>query len=203
MDKKKLTKEEKEEIKRKKEEEKNKKEKFDEEIDSYRKTSFFEKIPFIVKALLLKWWIYGVICFFVLMGLGQLGVRDYIAVIVCGLLGGIVLDLVYGNLCLLMDDDEENINWVMIYKSKKVYSLILNIVFALIVFFITSWICNAFVILWKNWLNDDSFFLFQEPCTQAIILLIIDQIIISIKQGILKLIDYIKLKKIKKKLEKK
>lgn len=194
MDKKKLTKEEKEEIKK----EKQKKERFDEEIDSYRKTSFFEKIPFMVKALLLKWWFYGAIFFFILMGLGTVVSNTIDRALICGLVGGLLLDLVYGNLCLLMDDEEEKTNWVMIYKSKKIWSTLINIAFGLAVFFLTAYTCSAIISLYPG---EKTFWLFQEPISMAIISLAYDEIIVLIKQGIIKLIDNIKLKRIKKKKE--
>lgn len=203
MEKKKLTNKNKEEIKEEKKEKNKEKERFDEEIDSYRKTSFFEKIPFMVKAIFLKWWLYGVIYFFVIMGLGSLygSSMGYIGVIICGLIGGVIFDLVYGNICLLMDDDDvEEIKWVMIYKSKKVWSMIINIIFSLIVFLISSWIIDVVVSCYPK---DKTIFVFQEPCTQAIIALIIDEVIVLIKQGIIKLIEYIELKRVLKKKGKK
>ena len=154
------------------------------EIKEYQKPSFLSKIPYPVKAILLKYWFYGVIFFFVGMGLK---VQGEMLAIVSGLIGGVVFDFMYGNLLLMMENEEHEHDNYIIYKSKNILSLLINIVFEIVVFFITAYICVAFVKIIKS-----SSWLFQEPLSQAFVALLVDAILLTIVYLIRLLIKKIK-----------
>lgn len=166
--------------------------KLEEEIKEYQKPSFFTKIPYGVKAEFIKYWFYGALFFFTAMGLKVTGEN---LALVGGLLGGLVFDLGYGNILLMIEDQAGQHENYIIYKSKKVYSIIFNILFELAVFFVTLLICGQIVSLYPS--ND--LWLFQEPLSMGLVALIVDGILLLIKYLIIKIINKIKLDKKSKK----
>ena len=148
--------------------------KLEKEIKEYQKPSFFSKIPYGVKAELIKYWFYGALFFFIGMGMS---VQGELLALLGGLIGGLVFDFMYGNILLLMENEKGQHDDYIIYKSKKLYSLIFNILFELAVFFTTAYICIGIVRLYGK--ND--IWLFQEPLSQALVALLVDGILLLIK----------------------
>lgn len=165
--------------------------KLEEEIKEYQKPSFFTKIPYGVKAEFIKYWFYGALFFFTAMGLQVTGEN---LALVGGLLGGLVFDLAYGNILLMIEDQEGQHKNYIIYKSKKVYSIIFNILFELAVFLATAYICIGIVKLYGK----NNIWLFQEPLSQALVALVVDGILLLIKYLIKKIVIKCKEKKEKK-----
>lgn len=114
--------------------------------------------------------------------------------IVGGLIGGVVFDFMYGNLLLMMEDEPYQHDNYIIYKSKKVWSVLINIVFELAVFFITAYIAIACVKVYG-----DSIWLFQEPLSQGLLALVIDLILLGFKYLIKLIVNKIKINKENKK----
>ena len=61
--------------------------KLEKEIKEYQKPSFFSKIPYGVKAELIKYWFYGALFFFIGMGMS---VQGELLALLGGLIGGLV-----------------------------------------------------------------------------------------------------------------
>ncbi len=151
-------------------------------IDAYQRRGFLEKVPYWVKAVLIKYWFFGVICFFVLMGLGLVITNALDKIVVCGLLGGMITDVVTDNILMMIESSDHESQWFMIYKkSKSVWSLIINLVYTLVLFFG----CSELMTLIISTYSDKSFWFLQEPCSQALVLIIVDMAFIGIKDLIL------------------
>ena len=144
------------------------------EIEEYTKPSFLDKIPFSVKAIFFKYWLFGAICFFVLMGLGAAGVYGIVATLICGLIGGALFDMLYGHVLELIEPRTGDSKYFVIFRSKKVVSTIVSLY------------------------EDNSFWLFQEPLTQALVLFVIDGLFMIIKFFILFIKDKVEDRKLEK-----
>ena len=101
------------------------------EIKKYDK-GFLNKIPYSIKAILLKYWFYGAVCFFSLMGF--IGISGENAALVAGLIAGALFDVACYNLLEMMDSDNNKAKYYMMYKSKKIYSVFINVVYQVVVF---------------------------------------------------------------------
>lgn len=145
------------------------------------------RIPYWVKALFLKYWFFGMIIFFVGMGLSVTG---YDFVLIGGLIGGAVYDVVINKLLELMDSDANESKWFVMFRSKKFYSVFINVLYCLVLFLCASQLLNLLIIK----LNLSNSWLFQEPLTQAIIFFVVDALLIGFKDLIVLII-----KKCKKK----
>lgn len=153
-----------------------------EEINTYQKNGFLSKIPYWVKAVLIKYWFFGVICFFVLMGLGLVISNPLDRIVVCGLLGGMITDVVTDNILIMIESSDRESQWFMIYKKpKSVLSLVVNLVYCLVLFFG----CSELMTLIISTYSDKSIWFLQEPCSQALVLIIVDMAFIGIKDLIL------------------
>ena len=71
------------------------------EFDPYKRDKFSRIFPFWLKALFIKFWFFGLVCYFVLMGLGTLFVgedgnisvqKSWDLYVLCGLVCGVVVD---------------------------------------------------------------------------------------------------------------
>ena len=101
-------------------------------MNAYKQQGFFTRLPYWLKAIFIKYWFFGSICFFVLMGSSLLG-ED--AALFAGALAGAIFDMVVYNILIMMDSDENESRHYIIYKSKKIWSLFINIAYNTILYF--------------------------------------------------------------------
>ena len=94
----------------------------------------------------------------------------------------------------MMDSDKNESRNYMIFKSKKVWSLFINIAYAIVIYFATAYFCDYMVSLIYR---EDSFILsslFAGPLSQGLVALVFDLICIGIKDLIVYLIKKNKVK---------
>lgn len=155
------------------------------EKNPYQTNGVLSKIPYWVKAIFIKYWFFGAVCFFVGMGFGLSG--DLYA-LVAGLLSGALTDIACDNILIMMDSDEHESRMFMMCKSKRIWSFIVNIIYAIGIYFGVAYFCDWMVSLIYN---PDSWFLsnlFAGPLSQGLVALIIDLICIGIKDLIVYLV---------------
>ena len=150
------------------------------EIKKYDK-GFLNKIPYSIKAILLKYWFYGAVCFFSLMGF--IGISGENAALVAGLIAGALFDVACYNLLEMMDSDNNKAKYYMMYKSKKIYSVFINVVYQVVVFLIAMVIISTIVSSYKDPVNN---WFLQEPLSIALVLTAIDAIFLLIKNLLVK-----------------
>ena len=116
----------------------------EEELRKYRSGGKF-KLSETVKALLVKYWFNGAVCFFFFLGLGNY-LRDLLdQLFVLGFAMGIITDILVNNVLRFIAKPEGgNDKWMMI-PQKRLSSLFLNIGYAFVVLF--------FVYMFYNLLN--------------------------------------------------
>ncbi len=155
------------------------------------------KVPFWIKVVLLKFWFFGAINLFMIMGImasdANEGYWQWLAIL-SGAVCGAFYDLVINKLILLMESDKkEGHNFSMII-SKKYYAMLINIIYFIVVF--------IFVYLFINLIGDFfhktlkwQYTPGQEPFSFSLIVLLIDGIFLLIKFAIVQIIKKIKNKK--------
>ena len=150
-----------------------------EEIDAYQKRGFWSKVPFWIKAVLIKYWFFGAIVFFVMMGIPSLDSLTYS--LICGLIGGAIIDIACNSILIMLESDKKEAQHFMIYKSKVwsgVLSLIVNILFVTVIFIACAYFCDWIVSLYKD---PAKVWFLQEPLSIALVLLTFDLILLGIK----------------------
>lgn len=151
------------------------------EIKKYDK-GFLNKVPYSIKAILIKYWFYGAVCFFSLMGF--IGISGENAALVGGLIAGALFDIACYNILEMMDHDNNKAKYYMMYKSKKIYSVFINVVYQVAVFLIAMVIISSIVSTYKDPVNN---WFLQEPLSIALVLTAIDAIFLLIKNLLVKL----------------
>lgn len=152
------------------------------EIKKYDK-GFLNKVPYSIKAILIKYWFYGAVCFFSLMGF--IGISGENAALVGGLIAGALFDIACYNILEMMDHDNNKARYYMMYKSKKIYSIFINVVYQVAVFLIAMVIISSIVSTYKDPVNN---WFLQEPLSIALVLTAIDAIFLLIKNLLVKLL---------------
>jgi uncharacterized membrane protein len=84
----------------------------------------------------------------------------------------------------MMDHDNNKARYYMMYKSKKIYSIFINVVYQVAVFLIAMVIISSIVSTYKDPVNN---WFLQEPLSIALVLTTIDAIFLLIKNLLVKL----------------
>ena len=154
-----------------------------EQVPSVYNMSALGKIPYFIRAYVVKYWFLGVTCFFIGFGMGLVG---YWYAFVGWMAYGAMYDLCVKNIFLLMDTSKkESINHIMCDK-KKYYSLPINVIYAIGLFYI-----SVIVISLINQISE-GFTFGNEPFSFALVALILDAMIMGIKYSIIVIINHIK-----------
>lgn len=155
------------------------------ELRKYRSGSKI-KLSETVKALLVKFWFNGSVCFFFFLGLGNY-LRDLLdQLFVLGLAMGIITDILVNNVLRFIARPEgANDRWMMIPK-KQLSSLFLNIAYAYVVLF--------FVYMFYNLVNTvlqstGGSVLSVEPLLFGLFYLGFDLLFISMKKLMIRIIN--------------
>lgn len=151
------------------------------------KVHWYNKIPYPVKSLFIKYWFFGLIYFLFMNGLGSLEIfrsetnfssMTFVLIIITGLAIGVFNDLLVYNILDVIEDFPGQKDDYVIFKSRKIYSLFINIVYGIAVGFLGIFISGKF-----SELIDPTYstFWFREPFTAGLMLFVVDGIFILIK----------------------
>lgn len=148
------------------------------QFDPY-KTDFFGKIPVWVKALFIKWWFFGLVCYFIMMGL--LNVTDNLdKLVLTGIATGIVVEIFVNPIFRYMEVENEYKPYVMFpFPIKAFWTFFTNILYYCLVVFGTSWVFTLIAEGLKL-INPDSLFAI-EPLLFGVVTLTVDMAFIGIK----------------------
>lgn len=155
------------------------------EVKKYRK-GFLSKVPVWIKALFVKFWFNGMICFFFYWGLGAYIADQLDLIVVVGLAMGVLTDILLNNILRFMNGDKKEYDAYMMLPMKKFWTFFVNIVYAGIVLFcviMTYQLINIWVIK-ANELPLDSVPLGVEPLLFGVFYLFYDMIFITVKNVI-------------------
>ena len=139
------------------------------------RSGFLDKIPAIVKAIFIKFWFYGAVCFFIFWGLGITDSLD--ALVIMSIVLGVVTDIFIDNILRFIETiPGENAKWMM-FPKKKYWTFVTNIIYAFPVFY-----CVRCIYLAINTLGAGiGFYLGVEPIMFGIFYVGVDLLFVSMK----------------------
>lgn len=153
-----------------------------EELSKYKTPSKI-KLPTLSKALLLKFWFAGVVCYFIVWGLGMYIPSSLDLYFVTALVMGFVVDILQNNIFrFIAKEDGEYDKW-MIFPKKGYMSLIFNVIYSFLVVFMvyfTYTVLNA--ILMKITGKTGVVIFAMEPFTFGLFYLAFDSIFLALKR---------------------
>ena len=163
-------------------------------FDPY-KTDFLGKVPAWIKAIFAKFWFAGAVCFFIMWGIG---LHDEDAVLIMGIITGIIVDVLVNPLLRYMETKPKEYNAYMMFPFpfKQFWTFFTNILYYIIVLFFVN-LCylgvNELINLIKG--TQALYYLGVEPLMFGAFTVIVDMVFIGIKDGIVALIRRLKKKK--------
>lgn len=156
----------------------------------YRSKGFLDKIPSWMKALFIKFWFNGSVCFFIFWGLG-LYVTDMLDMIfVLAVVMGMVTDILVNNAFRFLANYEgQNDKWMM-FPKKKYWTFVANILYAFPVLVGVIWFYNIFNVVLNNIKGTEGeMYLGVEPIVFGLAYMAIDMLFITMKNTMIKIIS--------------
>jgi hypothetical protein len=156
-------------------------------FDPYKR-DFLSAVPVPIKAIFIKWWFSGCVCYFFMMGLGiNMDSLDLLAI--NGVVLGLVNELLVNPLFRFLESDKKEYNWYMMFPfSFKAYWT-----------FLTNILYYALVVVGVGYLyyyiNTTIVSTGVEPLLFGTFCVIVDMAFIGIKDAIVLLVRKLKKKK--------
>lgn len=156
-------------------------------FDPYRRDKL-SAIPVWLKALLIKWWFAGAVCYFVNMGLGIYIPSALDLLILDGLLCGLIADVAVNPIFRMLESDKKEYNpYIMFpFPVKQFWTLFANMLYYTVVF--------AGVNLCYLGINELITFTAVEPLLFGVFAVAVDMVFIGIKDLIVFLVKRAKRK---------
>jgi hypothetical protein len=154
----------------------------------FRSKNFLAKIPSWVKALFIKFWFNGAVCFFIFWGLGMLIPNILDMLIVFGVVLGLVTDIFVNNIFRFIENyPGQNKKWMLIPKKAN-WTIFPNVVYSIVVLFCVFYLYNFINFVIIDQMGGDVMF-GVEPIAFGLLYLAVDMFFISIKNMIVSIVD--------------
>ena len=156
----------------------------------YRSGGLIDRIPSPIKALFIKFWFNGAVCFFIYWGLGMYIWNTLDMIVILGLIMGMVTDILVNNAFRFFAvTSGDNDKWMM-FPKKKFWTFFANMAYALVIMFIVAWIYNFTNIL-LNILSGTTgtVFIGVEPVLFGILYVAVDMLFIGMKRLVISIIS--------------
>ncbi len=158
------------------------------EFDPY-KVDRFSRIPAWIKAIFIKFWFAGMVCYFVMMGL-KIG-NDLDRLVLVGAVLGVVVDVLVNPLFRYMESDRREYNAYMMFPFpfRAFWTFFTNLIYYIFVL-----VCVNFCYLGLNELlnlikgTTEVIHLGVEPLLFGVITVACDMLFIGIKNGVVMLV---------------
>ena len=140
------------------------------------------RIPDTVKALFIKWWFNGAICFFFYFGLGTYITAQLDLLFVFGVALGVLTDLLTNNLLRFISRTEGSNDRFMMVTARKFWSIFVNVPYAFLVLYCVVFLYNIinYAIVSVRGV-EDSVALGVEPLLFGVFYLGFDMLFIAMK----------------------
>lgn len=156
----------------------------------YRSKGFIDRIPSPVKALFIKFWFNGAVCFFIYWGLGMYIWDTLDMIVVLGVVMGMVTDVLVNNAFRFFAVTQgDNDKWMM-FPKRKFWTFFTNIVYAVILVWLVAWIYSIVNVL-LNMANgtDGQIFIGVEPVLFGVLYVVVDMLFIGMKNLTIRIIS--------------
>lgn len=164
------------------------------EFDPY-KVDKLARVPGWLKAIFIKFWFAGAVCYFIMLGTGLQG---FDGIIVTGVVLGVIVDVLVNPLFGYMQSEKREFDkYIMLpFPFKKYWTFFVNIIYYVGVLFIVNY-CYAGINLMCNAIAGTElvFYVSVEPLLFGVITLVVDMFLIGIKDLIVYLVRRKKSKK--------
>jgi hypothetical protein len=154
------------------------------------RSGFLDKIPGWIKALFIKFWFNGAVCFFIYWGLGLMIPSMENMIIILSIVLGMVTDLLVNNTFrFIATVPGENDKWIM-FPKKRYISIVLNILYAFAVLLVVIGVYNAINVLINMILGTSgTVYLGVEPILFGLFYMGVDMLLIAWKNLFVRIVN--------------
>lgn len=154
----------------------------------YRSKGFIDKIPDWIKALFIKFWFNGAVCFFIFWGLGML-IFGLDMIVVMGVVLGMVNDLLVNNVFHFFAITPGSNNKWMMFPKRKLWTFFANIVYSTLILFIVVWIYSIINIAYNAIMGTtNQIGLGVEPVFFGILYMAVDMLFVGMKNLFIRIV---------------
>jgi len=156
----------------------------------YRSKGFLDRIPSWIKALFIKFWFNGAVCFFIFWGLGMYIPAMLDMIVIFGVVLGMVTDVLVNNaLHFFAITPGSNNKWMM-FPKRKFWTFFANILYSIIILAIVVYLYTAINYL-LNTINGtaDQLYLGVEPVAFGLLYVVVDMVFIGMKNLAIKILS--------------
>ena len=154
----------------------------------YRSKGLIDKIPSAVKALFIKFWFNGAVCFFIFWGLGML-ISGLDMIVVLGIVLGMVNDLLVNNTFHFFAVTPGSNNKWMMFPERKFWTFFANIVYSTFILVIIVWLYNVINIAINTIAGTSGEIGFGvEPIAFGLMYMAVDMLFVSMKNLLIKIV---------------
>lgn len=153
------------------------------------KNNFIDRIPSWVKALFIKFWFNGAVCFFIFWGLGLFIPNPENMIIVLAVTLGMITDLLVNNIFRFFAVVEgANDKWMM-FPKKRYVSFFLNIIYSFFLLIVIIWIYNVINVA-ANAIagTETTVYVGVEPILFGLLYMGVDLLFIAVKNTAIKIL---------------
>jgi hypothetical protein len=154
----------------------------------YRSNGLIDKIPSPIKALFIKFWFNGAVCFFIFWGLGMY-IYGLDMIVVLGVVLGMVNDLLVNNTFHFFAVTTGSNNKWMMFPERKFWTFFANIIYSTFILAIVVWIYNIINIAINTIAGTtDQIGLGVEPILFGLMYMAVDMLFVSLKNLLIKIV---------------
>lgn len=156
----------------------------------YRSKGFIDRIPSWIKALFIKFWFNGAVCFFIFWGLGMYIPAMLDMIVIFGVVLGMVTDVLVNNAFHFFAITPGSNNKWMMFPKRKFWTFFANILYSIIVLAIVVYLYTAINYL-LNTINGtaDQLYLGVEPVAFGFLYVAVDMVFIGMKNLAIKIVS--------------
>ena len=155
----------------------------------YRSKGFIDKIPDWIKALFIKFWFNGAVCFFIFWGLGML-IFGLDMIVVMGIVLGMVNDLLVNNVFHFFAITPGSNNKWMMFPKRKLWTFFANIGYSTFILFIGVWIYSIINIAYNAIMGTtNQIGLGVEPVFFGLLYMAVDMLFVGMKNLFIKIVQ--------------
>lgn len=158
------------------------------ELDRYKSKRFKWRFPEPLKALLIKYWFYGAICFFVFMGLGVYVTAMMDMFFIAAVIMGLVTDLLINHFLRFTEKMPGGSGKWMMVTRRGTKGLVLNIVYGFVIMFLVMHAYQLINTLLSALGGENALLLRVEPLCFGLFATLADMLCISAKRLMMKII---------------
>ena len=154
------------------------------------KGGFLDRVPTWIKALFMKFWFNGAVCFFIFWGFGMYIKSMADMIIILAVVLGMVTDILVNNAFRFFATVEGSLDGWMMFPKKRFINFFLNIIYAFAVLLCVIWIYNVVNVLLNNISGTEGEIkLGVEPILFGVFYVVVDMCLISIKNMVVSIVS--------------